>query len=195
MKILLLGPYRQKLVKFLESFDDEVLITEKRTEDEPELLKEADFLISYGYRHIIKDSLLRKFPRRAINLHISYLPWNRGADPNLWSFLEDSPKGVTIHFMDARIDTGEIIAQRQVSFGENETLRTTYDKLTISIESLLREVWPEVRAGKCKSFRQPSGGSYHRVRDKTIFKDLLRDGWDTPVAEIAARAKKQTAEE
>ena len=43
---------------------------------------------------------------------MSYLPWNRGADPNFWSILEDTPKGVTIHIMDESIDTGDILYQK-----------------------------------------------------------------------------------
>ena len=38
-------------------------------------------------------------------MHISYLPFNRGAHPNYWSFKDNSPKGVTIHFIDNGIDT------------------------------------------------------------------------------------------
>ncbi|MCL0081308.1 hypothetical protein M1N64_03665 [Peptococcaceae bacterium] len=48
-----------------------------------------------------------KFQGRAINLHISFLPWNRGADPNFWSFIENAPVGVSIHYLDEGIDTGD----------------------------------------------------------------------------------------
>ena len=37
------------------------------------------FLVSYGYRHILRKNVLDLFPDRAVNLHIAYLPWNRGA--------------------------------------------------------------------------------------------------------------------
>ena len=69
-----------------------------------------DFLISYGYKFILKNDILSLFKKAAINLHISYLPYNRGSDPNFWSFMENSPKGVSIHYMDAGLDTGDIIA-------------------------------------------------------------------------------------
>src|SRR5690606_983365 len=80
-------------------------------------IPEADLLVSFGYRHILKDLSVP-----AVNIHISMLPWNRGADPNFWSWLDHTPKGVTVHLMDQGIDTGPIIAQREVAFGFGQTL-------------------------------------------------------------------------
>ena len=99
MNILLLGPYRKKLIDFLSSFGDKVKTTEAPLTGDSECLCNIDFIISYGCRHILRKDILDKFPNKAINFHISLLPWNKGADPNLWSFLEDSPKGVTAHYL------------------------------------------------------------------------------------------------
>ena len=89
-----------------------------------------DYLISYNYSHIIKSELLNLFPHSALNLHISYLPWNKGADPNIWSFLDDTPKGVSIHYIDKGLDTGDILGQRELFFdNEKETLESTYTLL------------------------------------------------------------------
>jgi len=56
---------------------------------------DPDFIISYGYRHIITPDIIDAMSDkvrgdRIINLHISYLPYNRGSDPNLWSWLNDT---------------------------------------------------------------------------------------------------------
>ncbi len=45
-----------------------------------------DFIVIYGYRNIIKKPIIDQLKGRIVNLHISLLPWNRGADPNIWSF-------------------------------------------------------------------------------------------------------------
>jgi len=190
MKILLLGPDRPAMTDFLQSLGDEVLRWDEKLTPDAEILNGIDFVVSYGYRYILKDDLLKRFPNRVVNLHISYLPWNRGADPNLWSFLEDTPKGVTIHYIDAGIDTGRLLAQRQVAFGSDETLKTTYAKLALEIEQLFREVWPDIRAGRRASFPQPPGGSFHRMRDREPVEPLLARGWDTPVAELIGMAYK-----
>ena len=59
-----------------------------------------NFIISYNYRFIFKQEIVNYVKNNIINLNISLLPWNRGAYPNVWSFLEDAPKGVTIHIID-----------------------------------------------------------------------------------------------
>lgn len=148
------------------------------------------FIVSYGYRYIIGPEILAALPDRAINLHISLLPWNRGADPNFWSFVEDTPKGVTIHYMDAGIDTGDIIVQREMVFemDGSETLATSYRKLTAAIEALFCEHWDAIRSGDCPRIRQSGPGSYHRSRDLDAVSDLLTRGWDTPVNELRGRA-------
>ncbi|MCG6184558.1 formyl transferase [Anoxybacillus sp. LAT_38] len=191
MKILLLGPQRVWLKDFLEGFGDQVIqYQDKLGENSSILLNDVDFIISYGYRYIIKPDIVQNFKNRAINLHISYLPWNKGADPNLWSFLEDSPKGVTIHYIDSGLDTGDIIVQTEVPYQENDTLRTTYERLTQTIEQLFTEYWPLIREGKVKGIPQPKGGSYHKLKDKEKYLYLLTDGWDTPVRNLIGKAKK-----
>lgn len=54
-------------------------------------------IISYNYKHIIDLEIIHYVKGRIFNFHISYLPWNWGSNPNFWSFIEDTPKGVTIH--------------------------------------------------------------------------------------------------
>jgi len=86
-----------------------------------------DLVVSYSYRHIIKQDVLDTLPDKFINLHIALLPYNRGADPNAWSFLDETPKGVTIHIIDKGIDTGPILCQREVFFDyAKDTLGGTY---------------------------------------------------------------------
>jgi methionyl-tRNA formyltransferase len=119
-----------------------------------------------------------------INLHISYLPWNRGADPDFWSLIDDTPKGVTIHYMAAALDAGDIIAQKEVVLDDNDTLATYYKKLHVSILGLFRENWASIRNGTCPRIPQGGGGSYHRSVDKNSYIHLLGDGPDTPARKI-----------
>ena len=191
MNILLLGPYRKDLIDFLSSFGDKVTTTEAPLTGDSECICNIDFIISYGYRHILKKDILDKYLNKAINFHISLLPWNRGADPNLWSFLEDSPKGVTIHYLDYGIDTGDILAQQKVDYIPEDTLRTSYERLSKTIEELFRKVWPNIRSEKQKSIPQPDAGSYHRLSDRAAFEYLLTKGWDTPVAGLVGKAKRE----
>lgn len=176
MKLLVLSPYPERLTPFLK--DDSVsCTTEKIT---PEYVKAFDFGISYGYRHILKAEHLEALP--CINLHISYLPWNRGADPNLWSWIDNTPKGVSIHWIDQGIDTGDIIAQRMTIFDPkgHHTLASTYEALHASIVQLFSEIWPRIRNGSAPRAPQLSdAGSSHRVSAKQMIHfsyDMLVSG-------------------
>ena len=189
MKILYLGPPNEKISAIIRGNQHEIVARELPI-DVP-FLKESqiDFVVSFGYRHIIKYDVLNYLRDRIINMHISYLPWNRGADPNLWSFLEDTPKGVTIHFMDEGIDTGDIIAQKELFFDcDHATLATTYAQLQAEMISLFRETWPliDIRGGAIHR-RQPAKGTCHRLSDKRYFMRLLARGWETPVSDIIGK--------
>lgn len=143
------------------------------------------WIISYGYRHIISPDILNTFPHRVINLHLSYLPWNRGAHPNFWSIYEGTPSGVTIHEIDPGLDTGPILVQRMVEFDwSRDTLQTSYDKLRQSIEELFIESWPAISEGRMVATPQKGSGSTHRKRElESIFGRLPR-GWATSISEL-----------
>jgi methionyl-tRNA formyltransferase len=184
MNVLFLGPSDSAIFDFLKSAESHVVQTMEPLDHAFLDLQSPDLLISHGYRHIIKPSVLDRFPRRAVNLHISYLPWNRGADPNLWSFIENTPKGVSIHYLDAGIDTGDIIAQKLVDIGAGETLRTTYARLQAEIAQLFAEHWSRICAGTCHAVKQTEAGSFHRVADHKKVAHVLTKGWDTPIEHL-----------
>ena len=188
MKVLYLGPECSRLLAYLHTCGDTVVRTEEKLHPSDTLLQGVEFAVSYGYRHIVKPWLLARLPGRIINLHISYLPWNRGADPNLWSFLENTPKGVTIHLMDEGLDTGPILVQRKVAMFPEDTLRTSYERLSREIENLFMECWPDIRAGRLVPRPQPPGGSLHRLKDRKAVEHLLIDGWDTPIRHLEGKA-------
>lgn len=190
MKVLFLGPLDSPTAAFLESAGEQVIARSDRLTTDEIADGEFDFLVSHGYRHIIRQPILDLFPRRAINLHISLLPWNRGADPNLWSWIDNTPKGVTIHFIDAGVDTGDVIAQREVTFHPHETLASSYAKLQQQIVDLFSKTWPNVRTGQFKSLPQSESGTSHRMKEKEEIAHLLSEGWDTPVHKLIAYGEK-----
>ena len=194
-KILFLGPEDSPLIDWLQEQGEDVVQVADRFSAKT-VAKELKFLISYGYRYILRQDVLDLFPNRAVNLHISYLPWNRGADPNLWSFLEDTPKGVTIHYLDEGVDTGDIIVQQKVEFdSDKETLATSYEKLHLLIQDLFKQHWQDIKSGKCQRRRQVGSGSMHKMKDKEGLAHLLISGWDTPVSVLEQyAAETQTSE-
>ena len=181
--ILFLGDDKSPIFEWLKSIGESVVQTSKKITPEFINTNNVGFLVSYGYRHILKNDVLKLFPNRAINLHISYLPWNKGADPNFWSFIEDTPKGVTIHYLDEGVDTGDIIIQEKVDFNtDQETLAISYEKLQTAIQKLFKENWHDIKNEKCKRKKQVGDGSLHKVKDKKALSHLLTDGWDTSLS-------------
>ncbi len=190
MNVLVLGIKQSPLTPVIEESGCRVIETIDPIDTDYLRGHAIDYVVSYRYRHIIKQDLLDFLSGKIINLHISLLPWNKGADPNLWSFLENTPKGVTIHFIDKGIDTGDIIAQKELFFDpEVETLGSTYEKLNSEIVRLFKDVWPRIRAGQAAGIKQLPGGALHMSKDKERFGYLLeKQGWNTPVKELIGKA-------
>lgn len=190
MRVLLLGPKDSPLIEIIRESSCEVLEYVKKFDRSLLITEKVGFVVSYRYRHIINKDIIDYMNGRIINLHISFLPWNRGCDPNLWSFLEDTPKGVTIHHIDEGVDTGDIIVQKQIFFSsEVDTLATSYKRLNQEIVELFRQQWPAIMRGESQRRKQPEDGSFHRMKDKKKFEYLLIEkGWDTPVKELIGKA-------
>ncbi len=194
MNVLWLGPYAKNIEDFLRSRRDAVTFTQERLAGDESCFQNKDFLVSFGYRHRLPAAVLDLFPERALNIHISYLPWNRGADPNLWSFLEDTPKGVTVHFMTEAIDAGPVLGQKKIAVSQDETLKTSYAALQQAAADLFFELWPAIKKNEIAGEPQAPGGSFHRKADAEAYAHLLQKGWDTPVKELTGKAmsKKDT---
>lgn len=184
VNVLYLGPLREHMIHFIEKSGDRVICTERKISIGELQEKNIEFIVSYGYRHLIGVDIIDRYQGNIINLHISYLPWNKGADPNLWSFIDDTLKGVSIHEIDEGLDTGNILVQRQITFNDNETLKSSYDKLTSEIENLFMEHWMEIRDGKISGKPQIGKGSYHCLADRQKISHLLADGWDTVIRKL-----------
>lgn len=181
-KILFLGDKSSPLLDWLKSTEGFVMQTSEKITTQLIKSNNIDFIISFGYRHILSGDVLDLFHNRAVNLHLSYLPYNRGADPNFWSFVENTPKGVSIHYLDTGIDTGDIIVQKKIKFdSKNDTLATSYEKLQIVIQNLFKENWKDIKNFSCKRYKQIGDGTFHKVEDKINLKYLLEDEWDTPL--------------
>ncbi len=191
-KILFLGQENCDLIPWLQAQGEQVIQNTNKISCQYIKEQNIDFIISYGYRHILTQEILSLLPNKAINLHISYLPYNRGADPNFWSFVENTPKGVTIHYLDKGVDTGDIIIQEEIKFDlTQETLATSYKKLQALIESLFKRHWQSIKRGKCHRKKQIGQGSVHKIKDKEALSHLLINGWDTSVAVLNEYALKK----
>jgi methionyl-tRNA formyltransferase len=139
IRLLILG-YSHKETKIYSSLKKKykkgIVIKNLKRKILLEDLKEYDLIISFGYRRIIKRHLL-KSNKKIINLHMSYLPYNRGAYPNYWSWVKKTPHGVTIHYIDKKIDSGPILFQKKILMSAKKyTFKSSYKKLFFELENL-----------------------------------------------------------
>jgi len=156
-------------------------------EDFQEELCNVELIVSYNYDFIISKKIIKMYPNRIFNLHISLLPWNRGCSPNLWSFLHDTPKGATIHLIDEGLDTGDILYQSQVVFDENkETLESSYNILHATIQELCIKNWNELKHGNFMPKKQTTCNS-KKATHKIIEKYNIR--WDEKISDVRQRIK------
>ncbi len=182
MKILFLGYEESPVLDFLRTQGEVTNVSP--TGEIPNVT--CDYLVSYGYRKIVSNSVLAQYPNRSVNLHISYLPWNKGADPNFWSWWDNTPKGVSIIEMTDKLDEGRIYAQREILFSDDETLASSYWKLRKEMENLFIETWPTLWT--ISPSEQVGEGSNHRVADLEALKERLRTAngveinWDLPLS-------------
>lgn len=125
-----------------------------------------DLGVSLYFGYILRRPLLDIFTRGVVNLHPSLLPHGRGAYPNVWSIVDGTPAGATLHWVDEGVDTGDIAAQRAVPVEAWDTGETLYRKLNAAATELFRESWPALVAGTLPRTPQPAGDfRAHRVKD------------------------------
>jgi len=110
-----------------------------------ELLKEADvdLVVLAGYMRMVKEPLLEAFPQRIINIHPSLLPnypglaaWKQAVEAGA------TVTGCTVHYVDSGMDTGPVIAQREVPVHPGDTPETLHAR----IQFAEHELYPAVIA-------------------------------------------------
>jgi methionyl-tRNA formyltransferase len=100
----------------------------------------ADVAVVVAYGRILPETFLQAFPKGAINVHFSLLPKYRGAAPVNWAIAGGEEKtGVTTMQMDAGLDTGGILLQRETAISADETAIELMHKLSFVGADLLSE--------------------------------------------------------
>lgn len=130
-------------------------------------LKKYNLLISFGYNKVINKNIISNFKKPMINLHISYLPYNRGAYPNYWSFVDGTPSGVSIHEISKEIDKGDIIFQKKIHYKnmKNLTFKNSYEILIKELEFLFIKNIKKILRGNYSKKKQILMGTYHKKKD------------------------------
>ncbi len=130
-----------------------VPVLEPASVNSPEVVDEIarlapDMILSFYFREILSRNILALPSQGALNLHGSLLPRYRGRCPVNWVLVHgETETGVTLHHMELRPDTGDIVAQRAVPIADEDTALTLNRKLGEAARALLRETFPRLVAG------------------------------------------------
>jgi methionyl-tRNA formyltransferase len=186
MKIL--GLYNNRcadeLFDWIETQGHEIILMTQPLDDNWCREQKFDLAVSYTYRYIIKESTIEILNHNVVNIHNSILPWNRGADPNIWSIVEGTPRGVTLHYIDDKLDKGYVIAQKIVTDDiKNETLESSYNNLDKAAKELFKESFRYYKYWQGMKKKVVGKGSYHSVQDGKKIKSLI-ESYDIPITEF-----------
>ena len=146
-----------------------------------------DFLFSFYYRRMLGAPLLALARRGALNVHGSLLPKYRGRAPVNWAVLAgERETGATLHYMAAKPDAGDIVAQVAVPILPDDTAREVLDKVTVAAEIALDGALPALVAGAAPrrpqdlaqgsyfGGRRPEDGEIDWRRDAVTIHNLVR---------------------
>ena len=147
-----------------------------KVRNNPEFLEEVkklnpDLICVVAYGKILPQELLDISKYGCVNVHGSLLPEYRGAAPIQWAVLNgDKKTGVTTMFMNAGMDTGDMILKEEVKIGEDETTGELWDRLKTIGANLLIKTVKEIENGTATRTKQPEEGTMAPMLSKEMAK-------------------------
>ena len=135
-----------------------VLQPEKIKEDYQEIINlKPDIIITCAYGQIIPRELLDCPRLGCINVHASLLPKLRGGAPIHKAIIEGYKKtGITIMYMNTKMDEGDIITQEEIDILDNDTASSLHNKLSLLGRDLLLKTLPSIIDGTNSRIKQDS---------------------------------------
>lgn len=145
---------------------------------------EADLFVSMSFNQILKQEIIRLAPKGFINCHAGKLPFYRGRNPLNWALINgETTMGVTVHYVDKGIDTGDIIHQDEVLILPEDDYGTLLDKAVEACPAALLKAIAKIDAGDYRPIVQstihPVGSYFGQRKDG----DEIID-WDWPSTRI-----------
>lgn len=139
---------------------------------QPKRIKEEDFtafleeqkpdlMVVVAFGQILSQRILDIPPYGCINVHGSLLPRYRGAAPMQWCVIDGEKKtGITTMFMDAGLDTGDMLLKAEFPIGPDTTLEEVHDGLMVLGAKVLIDTLEELSAGTLKRIPQTGESNY-----------------------------------
>lgn len=151
--------------------------------------KKSDLLVSVQCSHIFTEEELSFFPLGGINLHLAPLPRYRGCNSISHAIInQDKYYGVTLHWMDCKVDRGPILDIEPVKIDDTDTAWTLYKKAEQAAALLFKRNWDKVLEGRDKhpGYYPAADESFYYKRSSLIH---LKDATDIRGKELWDRAR------
>ena len=114
-----------------------------------------DVIITCAYGQIIPKEILDYPKYKCINIHASLLPKLRGGAPIHWSIINgDSKTGITIMYMNEKMDEGDILYQEEVEILDTDNVETLHDKLSVLGSKMIIDFIPRLESGDFTAIKQ-----------------------------------------
>lgn len=125
------------------------------------------------------DTELLAIPQQAIiNIHSSLLPEYRGVSPNFWVLLNDEDiTGITVHYMDEDLDTGDVIRQEQMQIHDSDTLHSLNTRAAEQGSELLLNALHDIKLATVSARPiDPDDGTYYSLPTRDDVRMFLEKG-------------------
>jgi phosphoribosylglycinamide formyltransferase 1 len=122
-----------------------------------QMLRDAgvELVVLAGFMRVLHEPMLTAFPRRIINIHPSLLPKFPGLEAWKQALIAgETVTGCTVHYVDERIDHGQILAQKEVKILPNDTAESLHARIQVMEHELYPAVIAEFREKYAESSQQ-----------------------------------------
>ncbi len=125
-----------------------------------------DYFLLLWWPFILKKDIFSIPKYGTINTHPSLLPYNRGKHYNFWNIVEDVPFGVTLHFINQDVDSGDIVFQNKIEKTWEDTGESLYYKAQESIIELFIMNYSKICAMNYTIIKQNlDEGTFHYAKE------------------------------
>ena len=130
----------------------------------------CELLVSMSYDQIFGNDFVDNYKKKILNCHAGDLPFYRGRSVLNWVLVKDEKYfGITVHFVDKKIDTGNIILKEKFPIKDKDNFKTLLNKASVNCSKLLLKATKLVLEKKNISYKQSiisQKGSYFRKRGR-----------------------------
>lgn len=124
-----------------------------------------DLMLVLSWRYIVPREIYTRPERGSFVFHDSLLPAYRGFAPTVWSILNgEDHTGVSLFAMDEGVDTGDLVAQRRVPIGPDDTIAEVLERVTQVYLSILEQMLPSLLDGSAPRSPQDSSGATYTCK-------------------------------